>query len=165
MSIINDAIKKARKEFELKNKTLLSRITNRKEEKALSAPYKSSERRWTVVIVVSLTLIVSLLGSVILYRHISRSNTAYNRSRAAPKQDLSNTSSNVYQKRSFLTVGLDDVMELNGIVYGPKDKWAIINDKIVREGDYFLGNKLTFIAKDFVKIEKHNGKEIVLNLR
>jgi len=54
---------------------------------------------------------------------------------------------------------------LNGIVYGPEDKWAIINDRIVREGDSVLNGELILIKKDFVKIRKGDGEEIVLDLR
>lgn len=70
-----------------------------------------------------------------------------------------------FQKQVLPSSEVRNAIELNGIVYGPEGKWAIINDKIVREGDSLLGGEITLIAKDFVKIEKDDGGEIVLDLK
>jgi len=55
--------------------------------------------------------------------------------------------------------------KLNGIVYGDQGKWAIVNDKIVKEGDKFLGGEVISITRDLVKIEKNDGSEVTLSLK
>jgi hypothetical protein len=165
MSIINDAIKKARREFQVKNKKPAHAITK---EDALPEPKavsEASELKWSAVVVASLVLIVSLLGSMFLYKHMSRSLTPYNLPIGRAHEEIPITLNNISQEPSSPTAKLEGVIELNGIVYGAEDKWAIINNRIRREGDAVLGGKVSFIAKDFVKIGYDNGKEVVLNLR
>jgi len=169
MSIINDAIKKARKEFEVKKKAVPDSIAERempvdKERPAEPTP-ESSEIKWTVIVVVSLVLVASLLGSVLLYKHMSKSDTAYNPAMLKAKKGLSDSLGTTHHKIGFPSVEIDDVLELNGIVYGPKEKWAIINNKIVREGEILLDGRLAVVAKDFVRIEKDGGEEIILELK
>ncbi|MFC1666674.1 hypothetical protein ACFL0P_02215 [Candidatus Omnitrophota bacterium] len=155
MSIINEAIKKARKEFETRNRQPSGNIADG--ESLLKTGLQSSERKWTAVIVASLTLVISLLGSIILYKHMTGFEASRNSDLHAIKQ--------FYKKKRLFPLRVKGVMELNGIVYGPKEKWAIINNKIVREGDSLSGGRLAFIAEDFVKIEQNSGEEIVLDLR
>ncbi|MBA3052924.1 MAG: hypothetical protein KKD90_06780 [Candidatus Omnitrophica bacterium] len=167
MSIINDAIKKARKEFEIKNKGAATTCVLNEEtclpEKSQEA---NSEIKWTVTVTVSLVVIISLLGSLALYRHISRAGTGYDPAIRDLKSKVSPSGFNLpAHKQAFHGATIQNAIELNGIVHGPEGKWAIINDKIVREGDSFLDGKVTVIAKDFVRIEKDDGEEIVLNLK
>lgn len=163
MSIINDAVKKARKEFEVKNKSLPVNITE--EKITAEATPESSEIKWMAIVVVTLVLIASLLGSVLLYKHMSKTDTAYKPAMLKAKEYLPTAFSSERQKSGFSTVDIEDFVELNGIVYGSKDKWAIINNKIVREGEIFLDSKIAVIAKDFVKIKKDSGEEIILELK
>ena len=169
MSIINDAIKKARKEFEVKKKAIPNNITERErsaeKEMPVEAIAESSEIKWIVIIVVSLVLVASLLGSVLLYKHMSKSDTAYNPAMLKAKKALPDSLGTTHHKSGFPSVETDDVLELNGIVYGPKDRWAIINNKIVREGEILLDGRIAVVAKDFVKIEKDSGEEIILELK
>lgn len=165
MSIINDAIKKARKEFEWKHRTIPRDIV--KEEKVSTVSPKSSEIKWVVIVVVSLVLIVSLLGSIFLYKRMSRLNTTYSSGGMLRAKSEIPTSIQHPRQNIIPSPGtkLEDVIELNGIVYGPEGKWAIINNKIVKEGDSLLNGRLAFIAKDFVRIETGDGEDIVLELR
>lgn len=171
MSIINDAIKKARKEFESRLRHGAARREApkdiAKEERPVAVASESSDIKWITIVTVSLVLIVSLLGSIFLYRHMSRLNTIYSTEEivsAKPETPIPFTP--LPQKaRSFPKVKFEDVVELNGIVYGPEGKWAIINNRIVREGDSLLDGKLVFISKDFVRIKKGDGSELVLELR
>ncbi|MBU1888313.1 MAG: hypothetical protein KKB46_03870 [Candidatus Omnitrophica bacterium] len=167
MSIINDAIKKARKEFEIKNKNAASTCALDEETRLPAKSQEAnSEIKWTVTVTVSLVVIISLLGSLALYRHISRAGAGHDpamrdvQSKASPSGFNPPT-----HKQAFYGATIQNATELNGIVHGPEGKWAIINDKIVREGDSFLDGKVTVIAKDFVRIEKGNGEEIVLDLK
>lgn len=167
MSIINDAIKKARREFELKNKTAAVCVIHeeKKPENQQSSP---SEVKWTLAVVASLVLIISLLGSIVLYRHASRVDIDYNPGTQSVKSEKLRPSFNFSipnQKNTAPGTSIKDAIKLNGIVYGPEGKWAIINNKIVREGDSLLNGEVTVIAKDFVKIEKDDGEEIILDLK
>jgi hypothetical protein len=58
-----------------------------------------------------------------------------------------------------------NMAKLNGIVYGEEGKWAIVDDKIVKEGDDLLDGKIVSITRDFVKIEKKDGSELILSLK
>ena len=58
-----------------------------------------------------------------------------------------------------------DTAKLNGIVYGDTGKWAIVDNKIVKEGDSLLGGAIKSISKESVQIEKNNGETLVLNLK
>lgn len=150
MSIINDAIKKARKDFEVKNIA--------EKNKTVLTASKASETKWLAVLLISLVLVASLLGSIVLYKHSSRN--IY--SRNTPK----NTEQRHRKKAALPKYDIKNHMrKLNGIIYGSKDKWAIINDEILREGDSLLDGKVTLIAKDFVKIKNNDGEEFILSLR
>ena len=165
MSIINDAIKKARKEFE---KGSENTVDNGSGNLSGERPVERSERtetKWTAMMVVSLVLIASLLGAIFLYKHLAGLKIDTPPSATTVKLGAPVTFSDANQKAAFPGARFEDVVELNGIVYGPEEKWAIINDKIVREGDSLLGGAVTLIEKDFVKIKRDNGEEMVLNLR
>jgi len=164
MSIINEAIKKARKGFEIKGKRLFPTSINN--ERPFQKITKPIDARWKVISIVSLVFIVSLLGSMFLYRSVvisSKPSVDIN-AKVMSVPDGSAELSQIYQKSHFPTLKISSIAELNGIVYGPEDKWAIVNNKIVREGDFLLNGEVKIIARDFVKIEKPDGKEIVLEL-
>ncbi len=161
MSIINEAIKKARKEFEIKSKGVAgsSGVGQIKETAAVSS--EATEVKWIIAVVVSLVLVITLLGSMFLYRHLSRIDTedivpAPNKATIAKAKPVKKITR---QRRP------ENVIELNGIVYGPEGKWAIINDRITREGDSVANGKLSHIAERFVRIKMNSGKEIILELR
>jgi len=163
MSIINDALKKARKEFEIKRTDYAIKEISGKEP---SAAIESSEVKWTIAVIGCLVIIVSLLGSIILYSAISKSKAAHTRPPAPTVQpQRSEPLPTVNAKAPFRGTRLQDRLELTGIVFGPEDKWAIINNKIVREGDAILNGRLSLITKDSVKIRNVRGEEIVLELR
>ena len=165
MSIINDAIKKARKESSIEERPIVIDGVVIPEKK-ITPVSSDSETRWMTTVVVSLVIIASLFGSLALYKHIVRLNAPYETTGTSATQPQEVSSAAYISPRVSLTAPkAEDVLELNGIVHGPEDKWAIINDRIVREGDSLLGGKLTHIAKDFVKIKKDSGDELVLELR
>ncbi len=62
MSIVNDALKKAGKEFESKDQGTL--ITVQK-----TAP--TSDKKWIAVIITSFVIIASFFGSWVLYKNMS----------------------------------------------------------------------------------------------
>ena len=165
MSIINEAIKKARRESGRKNEGVTVDIAGTVKEKIAVSPPGSSETKWTLAVVVSLVLIVSLLGSVLLYKHVSRLNPVVSTPQVKSKKSLSSLARPRKRSRISPMRNMKSSIMLNGIVYGPEDKWAIINDRIVREGDSVLDGELILIKKDFVKIRKGDGEEIVLDLR
>jgi len=154
MSIINDAIKKARKESGLKDTDEVVSLA----EINSSAP-KASEVKWIVIVVISLTIVASLFGSIFLYKHITRINEV------TPPVAKRSTPIAMPRKAKPRYSEFQETIDLNGIVYESTDRWAIINDKIVREGDTLPNGKLILIQKDYVKIQKNNGEELVLNLR
>ena len=154
MSIINDAIKKARKESGLKDAGEVVSLTG-----MVSSVPKASEAKWIVVVVVSLTIVASLFGSIFLYKHITRIDE--------PSPAITKRTAPIVLPRKVEPSysGFQETIDLNGIVYEPLDRWAVINDKIVREGDSLPNGKLILIQKDYVKIQKNSGEELVLNLR
>lgn len=165
MSIINDAIKKARRESNMEDRSVVIKSVAGSERK-ISAVSSASEARWMTITVVSLVIVASLFGSLILYKHMTRLDAPYETTvgPAAQPQKLS-SAPRLRRKTALPAPRTENMLELNGIVYGPKDKWAIINDKIVREGDTLLGGSLIRIEKDFVRIKKDNGDDLVLDLR
>ena len=179
MSIINEAIKKARKEFEIKSKGIIGPSNVGQSKETATVNPEATEVKWIIAVVVSLVLVITLLGSMFLYRHMSRINAADitlapNKviiTESTPKKKA--TGNSAYDQRyektkpkpNLLSRRTDGIIELNGIVYGPEGKWAIINNRITREGDSVPSGKLSHIAERFVKIKMNSGKEITLELR
>jgi len=150
MSIINEAIKKARKDFEVKG-------VNEKNKTALVTS-SASETKWMAVLLISIVLVVSLLGTIVIYKQYAKNLYSKNTPKITRQEH--------HKKAALAKHAIKDPMEkLNGIVYGSNDKWVIINDKILREGDSLSTGKVTLIAENFVKIRNNNGEELVLNLR
>lgn len=161
MSIVNDALKKAGKDFEYKDQ-------DSGKGPAMSGKefYPSSDKRWTTIITISLVVIASLFGSLILYKSMSGSRTEYvSNEQDKPISAIQFALNNMEQKTALKTMRSQDFAKLNGIVYGEQGKWAIINDKIVKEGDKLLGGEISSITKDLVTIEKNDGSEITLSLK
>lgn len=161
MSIVNDALKKAGKEFEYKNQNINTGAVSSFKEN-----YPSSDRKWTVIVTVSLVIIASLFGSLILYKNMSGTGAEYvsggsDKSVSAMQSALNN----MEQKTILKAMRPKDFAKLNGIVYGDEGKWAIVNDRIVKEGDKFLGGEIVSITRDLVKIEKNDGSEVTLSLK
>lgn len=157
MSIINDALKKARKEFEFKNNASSSTSVIKPGEEKPAAPFVTkvvSDKKWTVIVSVSLFIIASLLGSLVLFKGMS----------GRPASTMQETLNQVEQKINR-DIKRQDIVKLNGIVYGPKDRWAIVNDTVIKEGDTILGGQVISITKDLVKIGKSDGSELVLSLK
>ena len=162
MSIINDAIKKARKESDIKNQPVITKSVGRLSENKVTTALPFSGIRWLAVVTVSLVIVVSFFGSLALYKHIVKLNMP---AILPPQTQEHLPSPSDYQKTTLPVPREEYTLELNGIVCGPEDKWAIINNRIAREGNSLPGGKLTHIAKDFVKIKKDTGEELILDLR
>ncbi len=164
MSIINDAIKRARKEFEVENKSAATSPVKIEPSPILKpdASPGASEVKWTAIVVISLVVIASLFGSLLLYRSMTdiKADTSLS---SAPDKVL--TPQPFIPKRALSVREPGSPIILNGIVHGPTDKWAIINDRIAREDDSILGGTLTLIEENFVEILLGDGEKLVLELR
>lgn len=154
MSIVNEALKKAGKEFDTIDTSLPSK------------EHENAEKNWILVGVLALVLVASVFGSMILYKNISK--TGRQSGQAAIKNAhpevqiaLNQAEKKVIQK----AIKPGYAAKLSGILYGPQNRWAIVNDNIVKEGDNILGGEVVAITKESVKIEKVNGEEVVLNLK
>ena len=159
MSIVNDALKKAGKEFESKDQNIS--VGDRH-----ACPMPSYDKKWIVIITASLFIIASLFGSLILYKTMSRSSAFVGAGlKPAPTSIIRSTLNNIEQKIAVRTMKSQDVVKLSGIVCGDKGEWAIVNNRIVKKGDKLLGGEITSITKDLVKIEKDDGSEIALRLK
>jgi len=157
MSIVNDALKKASKESEFRNQNIMSSVQK-------IAP--ASDKKWIVAITASIVIILSLFGSLILYKNMPRFNPRYALSRSTNlASTIESTLNNAQQKTAARAIKPGDIVKLNGIVYGTEDKWAIVNDRIVKEGDSLLGGEITSITEDLVTIEKNDGTKVVLSLK
>lgn len=165
MSIINEAIKKARKEFEVKKDPVIG-VSGSQGTVLPKIQAKTPETKWTTLVVVSLIVIVSFLGSLFLYKHISKINEGNKYSPAAGRLEaeamapVSRTARNTYAP-----LDSSGAVILNGIVHGPEDKWAIINDTIVREGDNLASGKVILIEEDLVEILQDNGEKQILKVK
>lgn len=158
MSIVNDALKKANKDFEFRDQDSPASI------KVVASP--SSDKKWIMIIAASLVIIASIFGSFILYKNISGFNPGYvSNESAKPVSAIQSALNNMEQKNMTRAMRSQDVAKLNGIVYGDKGRWAIVNNRIVKEGDMLLGGEIVAITKDLVKIEKSDGSEITLSLK
>lgn len=164
MSIINEAIKKARKAPVIKNTDPPAVFGER--PVFVSPPHHASETKWTAIVILSLVITASLLGSLVLYRYLKGRQAPSSLPMPIAKAMTSSPAvSAAIPATASPTAKIKAMLELSGIVYESQDKWAIINDKIVREGDLVMGGKLTYIAKDFVKIKEDGGEEFMLDLR
>ena len=161
MSIVNDALKKAGKEFESKDQNINIGTTASSKEF-----YPSSDKKWTAIITVSLVIIASLFGSLILYKNMSGINAGYVSTESGKSVSAVQSALNRMEQNTALkALRPQEFAKLNGIVYGDQGKWAIVNDKIVKEGDKFLGGEVISITRDLVKIEKNDGSEVTLSLK
>ncbi|OIO34140.1 MAG: hypothetical protein AUJ70_01655 [Candidatus Omnitrophica bacterium CG1_02_40_15] len=159
MSIVNDALKKAGKGFDPKDRTIS--VGGRRDH-----PLSNPDRKWIAIITASLVIIASLFGSLILYKSMSRSNAFVEAGfKSTPTSVIQSALNNIEQKAQAGAMRSQDVVKLSGIMYGDKGRWAIVNNRIVKEGDRLLGGEITSITKDLVKIEKNDGSEIVLSLK
>lgn len=169
MSIINDAIKKARKEFEIKSNRPLKTAAETVSSPAIHRPeikHEMSDSKWTIVVVISLVVVASLLGSLFLYNHVSSINRETRPSFSAAEAGPSVYAPPPKSSKNILSViEPKEAIFLNGIVYEATDRWAVINDNIAREGDRVPGGTLSVIERNFVEIAKDNGEKIVLELR
>ena len=157
MSIVNDALKKAGREFE---QTEQGRVVSSHD----SMP--SSEKKWSVMITISLVIIASLFGSLILYKNMARINANYAANEySSEDRTIRSTLNNIEQNIPANRLKQKDMVKLDGIVCDSRGNWAIVNNKIVKEGDDILGGKITSITRDIVKIEKKDGSEIALTLK
>jgi len=157
MSIVNDALKKARKEFEVKDLKTAGPVFETS---------RWSDKRWTAVVVISLFIIASLFGSLVLYKNMARPNVFVGEGlKHSPTTAIQSALNNIEQKASVRPMKKQDIVKLDGIMYGDAGKWAIVNNKIVKEGDNILGGEITQITKDNVKIQKTDGSEINLSLK
>jgi len=160
MSIVNDALKKASKDFEF-NDQKISIGDGR------GRPLQSSDKKWTALITVSLVIVAVLFGSLFLYKAITGFNSSNSSDGeiAKPAFAIQSTLNSIEQKNIVKAIRPKDAMKLNGILYGDRGGLAIVNDKIVKEGDTLPGGEITSITKDFVKIEKKDGTITVLSLK
>ena len=156
MSIVNDALKKAAKEFEFKDKDAAA------EKTAGSEVMARVEKKWTMLITVSLVLIAFLFGALVLYKNMSSFNNAGSADQTVAIQTTLN---GVEQKIPARGLRHQDVAKLSGIMCGKEGKWAIVDNRIIKEGDSLLGGQVASITKDMVKIEKKDGTETVLSLK
>ena len=164
MSIINDAIKKAEKKSGIKNDGASG--INEKMELYPARDVKRHRTKLPIIIIIALTFMGSLLAGRILYRHVSRLAAPNNPSfELSAKKESSAGHKGTNQNNTLLTAKSKELLELNGIVYDIENRWAIVNNRIVKEGDSFLDAKLILIAEDFVKIENNNGEKSILTLR
>jgi len=157
MSIVNDALKKAGKEFESKDQNTLIAV-----QKTAPTP----DKKWIAAIITSFVIIASFFGSWVLYKNMSVFNSGDTSNESGkPASAVQSTLNSIEQNPVARAIKSKDVVKLNGILYGNEGKWAIINDRIVKEGDKFLGGEITSITKDLVKIEKKDGTEFTLSLK
>ena len=159
MSIVNDALKKAGKEFEFKSQDTVS-LSHK------IAP--SPDRKRPAMIPIAFIIMAVILGAFLLYKNATGPDTnpiPSNGSDNKPSAAIQSTLNNIEQKNIAKTMKSQNIAKLNGIVYGDKNKWAIVNDKIVKEGDALLGGEIVSITRDFVKISKKDGSETVLSLK
>jgi len=168
MSIINEAIKKASKESIKKDNGITAHPTLTKDAGTPLIIKEKTETRWAMMIILSIIISVSLLGSVFLYKYISKNFHLRQDIEMPGREDASLLSSKPTARQDVYPhiMNTNYTLELNGVVCGPEGKWAIINDRIINEGDIIPGyGRLFLIEKDSVRIKKDDGEEIILKLR
>ncbi|MFA5389373.1 MAG: hypothetical protein WC312_06450 [Candidatus Omnitrophota bacterium] len=141
MSIVNDALKKAGKEFE---------FNAGKGKRAVFNPA-----------FLITTAVLSCLIIVLYMIRPANKSVESNRPGTAAQQALNN----IEHKSILMPMKPRNMAKLDGIVYGDKERWAIVNDNIVKEGDKLLGGEITAITENIVKIRKNDGSEITLSLK
>lgn len=170
MSIVNDALKKAGKEFEFNSQgdpTSGQKPAPAEPDKKIFFNDKSNTQGLEArkVFYTFLIIAVFVSGAFVLYKNIHRPSLGYNTVGSDNTNPVIQSTLSSIEKNTPKAMKSQNVAKLNGIVYGDEDKWAIVNDKIVKEGDNLLGGEIISIARDFIKIGKKDGSEIVLNLK
>ena len=159
MSIVNDALRKAGKEKEFESRDQDMPITVQKTKPA-------SDKKWAAIITASFVIIASFFGSWVLYKNLTVFNSAdASNASSKPASAIQSTLNNIEHSSAARAMKSQDVAKLNGIVYGDGNKWAIVDNRIVKEGDKLLGGEITSITKDVVKIGKKDGSEVTLSLK
>ena len=164
MSIVNDALKKAKKEFHMpysSKKTVETIIQNN--QPIIHTYSKRQGLRWPPILLISLVALISILGSLFLYKSMTEVSSPADINK--PNPEINAALKEVEQRNIFSAMKNEGIVKLSGIVYGEKEKWAIVNNKIIREGDVFLGGEVISITPDLVKIKKKDGNETILTLK
>ena len=157
MSIVNDALKKAGKEFEFNAQDVPAL-----NQKTALGPGK----KWPVMIPAMFIVVAFLFAAFILYKNAHEPDPDYSSGGTYKSSSaVQSTLNSIERKDAPKPIRSHNIAKLNGIVYGDEGKWAIVNDKIVKEGDNLLDGEIVSITRDFVKIQKKDGSEVVLTLK
>lgn len=165
MSIVNDALTKAKKELESKDKVSLNPSELKEGIFPNALISKGVGKKWVALGIISLLVITSLAGYLFLYKKMVRVNIYTNGALNKRRVEIQSTLSQVDLNKAPKNITAEDIAKLDGIMCGSDDKWAIINNEIVKEGDTVLGYEVTSITKESVKIKKQDGQEVLLILK
>lgn len=159
MSIISEALKKAEKQARLRTPSMETVPSAKSEEiinqRQIQASKGSKEANIFLALAISgIVVSAAILGSIVLFRNL-------NLTQVTPEiQKL--TSSEVGSDDSYVDSPepekRESIIELNGIVYESKERWAIINNKIVRLGDTVGDERIVEIGKDYVRLVNELNK-------
>lgn len=150
MSIINDALKKAEQEGRSKFPLL--------------HPLKKLEISQNKYRYFKFTLpfigILSIISLFFLFNSLSPKKIGVRKMGSGKNRPYSPILSKVIPAR---TTRVKAGLSLNGIVFSEEGSWAVINDRIVREGDIIGGAKLLNIEENSVELSLPH-KKLILKL-
>ena len=182
MSIINEALKKAVREKEASFSSEEKEVVRR--NIAIEFEKKKSKMNWGPVFV--LLVLVLITGPIVapVFSTPFKSNSASTDTLHSVGQNIS-ASSEMASAEAPTTgtrkaqFGIEEApmfgniqaqalsrfpqLSLSGIVYSPQESYCIINDKIVKVGDFVRGAQLVSVTQNEVKLD-YQGKEVVLSV-
>ncbi|MFA4992257.1 MAG: hypothetical protein WC569_06730, partial [Candidatus Omnitrophota bacterium] len=165
MSIINDAIKKAGKEFSASKEGQREILPGGENLLGVELAGEPKKKRLDFT-VAAIALFVFVAGSIFLYKNMARFTA-----KPLPAAESGERSPAQYTaiqedlRKAARALKVETAFDLNGIMSDGSDKWAIIDNRIVNEGDVVSGGQITSISNDFVTVRKKNGSETVLYLK
>ena len=182
MSVINDALKKAKEESQ-KNQTL--KTTKSMDSARTKAPKKEAhppQKRNVTLLAVLSFILLGILALPILYPKINKMATlvaSSNNEETSVKELIASQVDmvkSVPEEKSKVRQPIEaapapsstpsppsDII-LNGIMYSAKNPVAVINDELLTEGEKIRGITVVEIRRDSVDIEK-DGYLITLSLK
>ncbi len=154
MSIINEALKKAEKETPDQIEHL-SKIEDRIQQNEIKVSKDSKKRESGLLLgfaIAGIALSAIILSSTVLIKNL-------NLPRPEPEIPEAPVAIESIERP-------ENPIELTGIIYETEDRWAIINNRIVRQGETVGNEKVVEIGKDYIKlVDETTNLERSLKLR
>jgi hypothetical protein len=156
MSIINEALKKAEKEIhpQTEHPARIEDTIGQNEIGVLKASKKREANFLLGFAIVGIVLSAIILSSIVLIKNLNLFKIEPEISKTSVTIESIEGSLDDSSKPGDISrvEKAESPIELTGIIYETEDRWAIINNRIVRQGETVGNEKVVEIGKDYVKL-------------